>query len=269
MLSYVEILRPLNGLMTSVAVWIGSIVAGAQLVPAQPVILAVISAFLISGAGMAINDYYDVEIDRINKPGRPLPSGKISLRTARTYSIVLFLLGIAMSYFINLYAFAVAVLVSAVLYAYAMKLKKMLLAGNMAVSALVGLSFVYGGLAVGSYFIPLLLALLAFLANMGREIYKSIEDVLGDHKYGANTLPIKFGVLKAKMMASVFIVLAVLFSFVPYFLGLFSQVYLFFVVIADIAFIAATVAPARYSAKICKVAMNIALLAFFAASIKV
>ncbi|MBI2578921.1 MAG: UbiA family prenyltransferase [Candidatus Aenigmarchaeota archaeon] len=268
MLPYMQILRPLNGLMTSVAVWIGSIVAGAALVPGNAVILAMISAFLISGAGMVINDYYDIEIDKINKPERPLPSGKIAPKTAKTYSIVLFLLGISMSYFINLYAFATAVFVSAMLFAYAMKLKKMVLAGNIAVSALVGLSFVYGGLAVGSYFIPLLLAFLAFLANMGREIYKSIEDVLGDHKYGANTLPIKYGVLKAKMIASAFIVLAVLFSFVPYLLGLFNQVYLFFVVIADIAFIAATVAPARYSAKICKVAMNIALLAFFAASVK-
>lgn len=269
MLAYLEILRPLNGLMSVLGVWIGSIVAGAPLAPTTPVILAVLSTFLISGAGMAVNDYYDIDADRINKPKRPLPSGRIKLRTALAYLLLLFLLGITLSYFINIYAFAVAAVVSVLLFLYAARLKKVMLVKNIIVSLLVALTFVYGGLAVGNYIPPLFLAFLAFLSNMGREIYKDIEDVMGDKKADANTLPVKYGVLRAKMIAASFVIAAVLFSFIPYFLGIFSQVYLFFVVIADIAFVAATVAPITYSAKICKIAMFIALLAFFAASIKV
>jgi len=268
MFAYIEILRPVNGLMSALAVWVGSIVAGAALVPAQPVITAMVSVFLISGAGMVINDYYDIEIDKINKPKRPLPSGKIKLKASLIYSIILFLLGIALAYFININAFLIAILASILLFLYSARLKKTLLLGNVIVSLLVALSFAYGGLAAGNYFPTLLLAFLAFLANMGREMYKSIEDVMGDKKYGANTLPIKIGVLKSKMLANIFVITAVLFSFVPYFLGTFGQVYLFFVVIADIAFVAAAVSPVRYSAKICKIAMFIALLAFFAAAVK-
>lgn len=267
MLAYIEILRPVNSIMAAAAVLIGSMVAGASGLE-QAVLLAMLSAFLISGAGMAINDYYDIGIDRINKPDRPLPSGRIQPRNAMIYAIALFLTGIALSYFINPAALAVAVIVSVILYAYAARLKKMLLVGNVAVSALVGLSFIYGGLAAGNYFPTLLMALLAFLANMGREIYKTVEDILGDKKHGANTLPVKYGVLRARTIANVFIMAAVLFSFVPYFLGTFGQVYLFFVVIADIVFIAALVAPASYGGKICKIAMIIALLAFFAGALK-
>ncbi|MBI4018061.1 MAG: geranylgeranylglycerol-phosphate geranylgeranyltransferase [Candidatus Aenigmarchaeota archaeon] len=269
MFPYLEILRPINGLMTAIAVWVGSVVAGSALVPSSPVILAILSAFLISGAGMVVNDYYDIQIDRINRPKRPIPSGRMSLKAAKIYAAALFASGIALSYFINIYAFATAFIVSSVLYAYAARLKKMVLVGNVAISALVGTSFIYGGIAAGNYFPTLLLALLAFLANLAREIYKSIEDVLGDEKHGANTLPIKYGVLKAKMVANIIIIVTVLFSFVPYFLGAFGQVYLFFVVIADIAFVSAAVAPVRHSAKICKIAMNIALLAFLAASLNI
>ncbi len=269
MLPYIEIIRPLNGLMTAAAVWIGSIVAGGSTVPTQPVILAMLSAFLISGAGMVINDYYDINIDKINKPNRPLPSGKIKPRQALSYSALLFLAGIAISYFVNINELAVAVVVSVLVYVYSARLKKTMLVGHLIISLLVALSFVYGGLAVNNYFPTLLMAFLAFLSNMGREIFKTIEDVMGDKKYDADTLPIKFGVLKTKAFASVFVIAAVLFSFVPYFLGTFGQIYLFFVVIADISFIAAAIAPVSYSAKICKIAMIIALLAFFAAAIKI
>ena len=106
-------------------------------------------------------------------------------------------------------------------------------------------------------------------SNTAREIYKSIEDVMGDKKHNVTSLPIKLGVLKAKMIANAFVIASVIFSFAPFILGTFGQLYLFFVVIADIGFISAAIAPVRYSAKICKLSMIIALIAFIAAAVKI
>ena len=115
MLAYIEILRPLNCFMGAIAVWIGSLVAGAPLYPGEPVLFAMASAFLICGGGMAINDYFDTEIDRINRPKRPIPSGRMKKDSAFVYSIFLLLAGITLSYFINTNAFYTAITVSAIL----------------------------------------------------------------------------------------------------------------------------------------------------------
>lgn len=264
MLSYLKLMRPLNGVMSIIGVWIGSMMAGAALVPDINIVFGMISVFLISGGGMAINDFFDIEIDKLNRPHRPLPSGKISRRAALAFSGLLLAAGAAASYFIHFGAFIVAAIAALLLIAYAAQLKKTILAGNLVVSALVALTFVFGGIIVGSYAPVLPLALLAFLSNTAREIYKTIDDALGDRKYNVSSVAIRLGVQNARLLANVFLVIAVIFSFVPYFLGLLGQTYLFFVVLADIVFLSAAAAPVRYSSRLVKIAMLVALVAFFA-----
>ena len=261
--AYFKILRPLNGLMSVFAVFIGALIAGAPIEPRTGLLLGFVSVFLISGGGMAINDYFDAEIDKLNRPDRPIPSGKMSKNAAIFYSAVLFVLGVAASYMISFDALIVAAVSSALLIAYAAQLKKTILVGNLVISGLVGLTFVYGGIIFSNYIPVLPLALLAFLSNTAREIYKTVDDALGDQKYNVNSLAIKIGVTNARIAANIFLIVAVIFSFVPYFLGLLGVPYLFFVIIADIVFMAATVAPVAYGSKLIKVAMLLALLAFF------
>jgi len=202
MLGYLSLVRPLNGAMAAIATWTGAIVAGFPIgytnmltFPLSPVLLAMISVFLISSGGMAINDYFDAEIDKLNKPKRPIPSGKIKKKSALAFSIMLFVSGIAAAYFINANALGVAAFAAVLLIAYAAKLKKVIMAGHVSVSLLVGLTFIYGGIAAGNYIPALMMALLAVLSNTAREIYKSIEDVMGDKKHNVTSLPIKLGVL--------------------------------------------------------------------------
>lgn len=262
-LAYLKIMRPLNGVMSVVAVWIGALIAGAPIEPGTGLILGFISVFLISGGGMAINDYFDAEIDKLNRPNRPIPSGKMSRRAAVAYSALLFILGIAASFFIGYDALIVATISSALLIAYAAHLKKTILMGNLVISGLVALTFVYGGVIFNNYAPVLPLALLAFLSNTAREIYKTIDDALGDQKYDVNSLAIRMGVTNARVIANIFIIVAIIFSFVPYFLGMLGMPYLFFVIMADIIFLATTIAPVAYGSKLVKVAMLVALLAFF------
>lgn len=267
MLAYATIVRPLNCLMAAVAVYVASLIAGLNFYPILPVVLALLSTFLICAGGMVINDYFDVETDRVNKPQRPIPAGKISKTTSLIYSFLLFAIGVYVSYLINIFTLIVAILASALLILYAWKLKKVILIGHLAISSLVALTFIYGGLINLNYLPVLSLAILAFLSNAGREIYKSIEDILGDRKVGMQSLPIKYGVLNARKIASIFLLFAIVLSFLPYFLGIFREVYLFFVAIADIVFLAAVVGPLKFSAKLCKLAMLVALFAFFAGSV--
>ncbi len=267
MLAYIEILRPVNCIMAAIAVYIASVVAGLPLYPSLPVILGMISVFTITAGGMAINDYFDVEIDKVNRPSRPIPSGRISSQRALVYSVILFIIGIVLSYSVNTYALYVAVFSALLLAVYSWKLKKMLLIGHLSVSLLTALSLIYGSLINMNYSEVLVLALLAFLSNTGREIFKTIEDVLGDDKAGVNSLPLRYGAVKAKMIASLFIIAAVMISFVPFFLGMFGFVYLFFVVGADLLFISAILAPTKFSPKMCKIAMNVALAAFLAGAV--
>lgn len=266
--AYLTIIRPLNCFMSAFAVYVGSLIAGLPLYPSMAVIYALIAAFLICSAGMVINDYFDVEIDRVNKPKRPIPSGQITKKTALAYSLILFAAGMGLSYLVNIYAMSVAAIVSTLLILYAWRMKKMILIGNLTISLLVSLTFIFGGL-VNLNILPVLsLALLAFLSNTGREIYKSIDDVMGDKKFGINSLPIKYGVLRARMIASTFILFAVILSFVPYLLNIFrlGEVYLFFIAIADIVFLASVVYTKR-SAKMSKIAMLLAMVAFLAGAV--
>ncbi|MHC1575511.1 MAG: UbiA family prenyltransferase, partial [Candidatus Methanogasteraceae archaeon] len=77
------------------------------------------SVFLITGAGNAINDYFDADIDAINKPMRPIPSGRVSRNAALYLSLLLFGLGIALAYTINIICFVIALANSLMLIVYA------------------------------------------------------------------------------------------------------------------------------------------------------
>lgn len=265
-ISYLKITRPFNGVMSMVAVYIAALVAGvvslSNLVPSLQLIFAMLATFFVSSFGMVFNDIFDIEIDKINKPKRPLPSGKISLNSAKIYGVILAVVGLIFAYFVNVYAFVVALLATVLLYAYAAKLKKVMLVGNVVVSFLVGLTFIYGGLINFNFLGVLILAMLAFLANMAREIYKTCEDVLGDKKEGVRSLAIQYGVVKAKIIGSVFIVLAVTLSIAPFLLGLFKWPYLIVVTVADLVFLMAVFSNVNTSTKMVKMGMNLALLAF-------
>lgn len=265
---YLEIIRPMNGFMAVFGTWIGMLVGGSPIYPDIFTLLGLLAVFFIQSGGMAVNDYCDIGIDRINRPGRPLPSGRISGKSALLYAAALFATGIIASYFINMIAFGVAALAAALLVLYAARLKKTMLLGHVIVSLLVALTFVFGGIVAGNHAPALLMAFMAFLSNNAREIYKSVEDALGDRQHKVNSIAVKAGVFRARFIAGVFVMAAIAFSFVPFFLGFFGQAYLFFVTLADIGFISAAISPSRYSAKLCKMSMLIALFAFLAAAVR-
>jgi len=154
------------------------------------VALAFVVCFVVTAGGNAINDFYDAKIDAVNKPHRPIPSGRISPRRAFAFAVGLFGIGIALSYLINPICFFIAAANSLLLIGYAYKLKRTVLWGNVSIGYLTGSTFLFGGAAVNEIMVTFVLFMLAMLATMGREIVKDIEDIKGDKKEGLITLPI-------------------------------------------------------------------------------
>ena len=237
--SYFKLIRPANVLIAGFSVIVGAVVAGG-IDCYWKVILAFVSAGLIAGGGNAINDYFDLEIDRINKPQRPLPKGEISLRNAVLFSFLLLFLGIMFSIFINRVALVLCVLVSLLLVIYSRFLKRKLLIGNLTVSFISGLTFIYGGIITKDFRLSLIPAALSFFFHFGREILKDLEDFKGDVAFGAKTLPVVKGERASKIFISIlFAVLAIL-IFLPYILNLLSIIYLivaFFGVILILSYV--------------------------------
>ena len=262
-----------NCAMAGLAVMIGFILAkGLQFSVYSPqflgLVLAFASAFVITGAGNTINDYYDREADKKNAPKRPIPSKAISAKGAFYVAMILFAAGISMSLFINPQCIALASFNSVLLLFYGRNLKSSVFAGNVAVSYLTASTFVYGALVLQNPATTMLLALLAFLANVGREIIGDVEDIAGDKKAKIKTFATKHGAKKSWLYGRLYILAAVLLSPVPYLYDMLGLSYLFVVVIADAVFIASIVTNnARLNQKLTKIAIFIGLVAFLAGAL--
>ncbi|OQX85726.1 hypothetical protein B6D60_07355 [candidate division KSB1 bacterium 4484_87] len=222
--------RPLNVFIGMVSIFMGAFVTG-TIQPLGKVLLASLSGGLITAAANAINDYFDVEIDRINKPERPVASGRISRKEAYIFSMVLFIAGIGLSIFVNWKALIVAISSSVLLYFYSAKLKRTVLWGNLTVSLVSALAFIYGGIAVNRLEIALIPAIFAFFYHLAREIIKDTEDVAGDQADGIVTFPIRYGSRRALMLASAIYLFLIALTLLPYFLHIFGIYYLFIVLI--------------------------------------
>ncbi|WP_049925231.1 geranylgeranylglycerol-phosphate geranylgeranyltransferase [Halopiger goleimassiliensis] len=222
----VELLRPVNVVAASALTFIGAFVAGGVAAESIAVAAAVVATGLAVGAGNAINDYFDREIDRINQPDRPIPRGAVSPRGALAVSIVLFAIAVGLTLLLPLPAIVIAGVNLVALVTYTQVFKGLPGLGNALVAYLVGSTFLYGAGAVGDVAPAVVLGILAAVATLTREIVKDVEDVEGDREEGLNTLPIAIGERRALWIAAALLVAGVVASPVPYFLGYFGVAYL-------------------------------------------
>ncbi len=265
--------RPVNCVMSAVGVAIGGVVgvgsrAWGDL--AQPLVLAAAAAAAFTAGGNALNDIFDRETDRINHPDRPLASGHLTLGTARAFAGSAFAIAALLAVFINGLALAIVGVNVLLMVSYEAWLKARGAAGNVVIAYLVGSLFLFAGVSVfQSALGPLIrtgiLAALAFLATLGREITKDIEDMQGD--VDRRTLSQRVGANRAGAVAAFALALCVALSFLPLYYGVLGVGYLVLVLPADGMFIYAALHsaanPAR-SQRVTKYAMIVALAAFLA-----
>jgi 4-hydroxybenzoate polyprenyltransferase len=192
-------------------------------------VLLMISSVAIAAAGYIINDYFDLNIDQVNKPDKLIVEKVINRRWVILWHLLLSLIGILLFLYIDLktntrfltIANAGCVLL---LFLYSISLKKKLLVGNILISILTAwvilviawaeTSNLLQTMAIGSYTekitrITFLYAGFAFVISLIREVVKDMEDIEGDRRYGCKTMPIVWGIIASKIFVAVWLVVLI------------------------------------------------------------
>jgi geranylgeranylglycerol-phosphate geranylgeranyltransferase len=224
-----------------------------------------VTGFMLTAASMAINDYYDREIDAVNEPNRPIPSGLIEPKNALAFAFILTAIGFITAYLTNVSCFVIAIIAWMLFVTYTTVGKRSGLPGNFLVSACVAIPFVYGSYVTANTvgLNVLIFSAMAFLSNTGREITKGIADVKGDEMRDVKTLAVRYGTRNAAVVATIFYFLAVLLSPTPWLLDLVSYWFIPLVVFTDFGFIASSIMLAKdYSSENAKRVKKLVLLCF-------
>jgi len=270
-----ELIRLRNAIISFMGVYAGALVFSmGNTAPISSILKAAISTVLILGAGNAQNDYFDHEIDRVNRPKRPIPSGRITRSDTFMLSLVMYLIGLGIAKSINQYCLIIAAANTVMLMIYAKYSKKMLLTANLFISYLVASVFIYGAAAVYSptmrintdaVILTLVLTVCAFFINLAREIVKDIEDIEGDKSAYSATLPIRYGVQNAKTIALLAATTAVAISLTPLThdaQGFNELIYGIFIVLADVVLLSSFKAKPSMNQHMLVAGMTLALISF-------
>ncbi len=186
------------------------------------------SSILIAAAGYIINDYFDIDIDNVNKPERLIVGKLIKRRWAMLLHLILSLVGLYLTAIVamhlnNLVLLALNFLSVLLLLLYSSTFKKRLLIGNIIISVLtawvVGVLFItelkfndidfrrdHMDALTTIYKYTLVYGGFAFIVSMIREVVKDMEDLQGDRKFGCTTMPIVWGIPSTKIFAGVWII---------------------------------------------------------------
>ncbi len=199
--------------------------------------LGFLTGFFISGSAMISNDYFDLNVDRVNRPSRPLPSGRITIPELKILMGLFSVLGLTAAVLLGPLQLILAVILWAVGVLYNWKFKETGLPGNAMVSLSVAMTFIFGGVAVGGVFsgVVWIFGALAFIFDLGEEIAGGAMDIEGDKQRQARTLASSRGRKAALRVSAALFTIFIGLSFVPYVVGLLGTNYLFLIVPTDSA----------------------------------
>lgn len=216
---HIKLLRPLNVFASGLAMVIGSGILG-TLNDTGTLLLVMAVVMCFAGAANALNDVVDYEIDKINRPMRPLPSGFVKKRTALFISILLFSMGTLACLELSEAAKVIGIVIAMpFMVLYSKYLKGMPLIGNMIVAFILGLSFLFCGAAFNNMSPMWIPMILAFGLTLVRELVKDIADMEGDQSAGLKTFPIIAGIEKS-IQLSIFLSACIgVGAFIPYLYG--------------------------------------------------
>ena len=230
-----ELMRMKNILLASIATPVGALLALGDLTSITnypEVIFATTSVLFFMGAGNAMNDLRDIEIDRIAHPSRPLAREALSEIEARRITITLAILSLGslaaccllmkdeIAYTLTIYGIVALLMLS---YDSFFELKNKGLLGNVSISLLVGAVTLYGASAVGEITNPLIwyVSGVVFFVNLAREIVKDCQDLDADSETRV-TLPMKIGLENSRMVAYVLTLFGIVMLYIPYWQGPFE-----------------------------------------------
>ncbi|MFZ0965134.1 MAG: geranylgeranylglycerol-phosphate geranylgeranyltransferase [Candidatus Bathyarchaeia archaeon] len=264
---YLRLMRPINCLMMGFAVIVGAVLVSPNMLNAlwQNLIYGFLTGFMLTAASMIINDYYDIEIDAVNEPNRPIPSGLIKPKEALVFAFALTAIGFATAYLTSVFCFVIAIIAWIISVTYTTVGKRSGLPGNFLVSTCVVIPFIYGSVAVINEvkLNVLIFVSMVFLSITGREITKGIADVQGDRMQKVKTLAVRYGEKTAAMAAALFYLSAVSLSPIPWLLNLVSFWFIPLMAVTDFGLVASSFMLLNdYSRENARKVKNLVLLCF-------
>nr|CAA29551.1 unnamed protein product [Desulfurococcus mucosus] len=198
-LDYFSMMRIPNSLMSGVGAVFMSLMFSNYCVDCLGVVrlaAGFATGFTVTAASMLVNDVVDLGVDRVNKPWKPLPSGRASPRVALALSIFLPLIALAVNLSVDKGLALVTVVYSALGLGYSFLRKHWW--SQLIVAASTTGPIAYGYVAAGSpsssIHVALGLSITIFVVTLGREVLKAMQDVEGDRLHGYSTIPLKLGV---------------------------------------------------------------------------
>ncbi len=226
-----------------VCVVMGQLLALGKFASILETTIAFLSVFSISASILVLNDYFDVETDKINAPNRPIASNLVTSSEALVLSIILLSIGLVLSYLIGVIALFCSIIISIIGFLYNWKYKKSGLPGNLMVSFSVGMTFIYGGVSVGLSFntIVWFFGIIAALIDLGEEIAADAMDMQGDLLINSNSLALKNGKNFALKISSYIFIFVIILTSIPFILKWFTIIYLLPIAIIDISIAYSTV----------------------------
>lgn len=262
---YLQLFRMGNAVMGIVGVMVAAFMAAGTGIVDQwaNLIISAVVVFMFICGGNALNDYIDYEIDKTAHPERPIPSSRMTRKSAFHAAVVMLCGSVVVSLFtIDIECIVIVIIACVLMVAYEMALKQRGFVGNVTIAVLTGMMFLLGGAVVGDIEDNVIVALMALLVSVGREIAKDIEDMDSDE--GRFTLPMRIGTRNAAALSCVFFVAGPVLSVAPMVWDSYGPLY-YTVVIADIIFLycAYVVFSSPHMAqKFAKIAMIVALVSF-------
>lgn len=236
MQAFSDLLKPELPLAAGICVIAGEIISSGYLPTFPRLLLGFLTGFFISGTAMITNDYFDLSVDKINHPDRPLPSGRITVFELILVAGLFSFAGFLAAALLNLTLLLVAFVIWTIGLLYNWRVKETGLLGNMVVAFSVASTFVFGGLVVGGLFngIVWTFGSLAFLFDLGEEIAGGAMDIEGDKQRHARSLAILKGRNFALRVSGLLFAAFVSLSFLPFLAGWLGNLYFALVTASDL-----------------------------------
>ena len=222
--------RPLNVLIAGLSIFIAATLS-ANFSFQSHIVYAILSVVFITASANIINDIYDVKIDRINKPQRLLANRSLSVSNAWTFYHIFNVCGLLCAVVVNQFMTVIAFTSIILLYLYSHYFKRTIILGNILVSFITGLAFIYGALAVDDWRAGIFPAIFAFLFHFGREVIKDIQDMDGDLAHNAVTFAGHFGRIKSIILVNINFLFLMAVLLIPYIFSYYNIYYIYVVII--------------------------------------
>lgn len=269
LVAFLKLTRIEHSVMLAVAVIAAEVIAKLGVPSPSLILISIIPPILISMGAFAINDYFDIEIDRKNNKRGPLVSGAIKPKSAFMITIATFILGVALALYINIAAFTIALVFAVLAYLYSYRLKRIALLGNIYIAFTMVIPFIYGVYVVTSSFPAgvVLICFVVFLSGLAREIHGMVRDYEGDVKAGGlRNMVFLIGKPRSSQLAFILYIEAIIISVFMFFFSApfrFNAYYAVPIAITDImlAYVATGFLLSKSSKGFYKLSRNLSLVA--------